>query len=584
MLRRLLPIALLLPASVSPAATLVVDGAAAEAPHRTIQSALDAAQPGDTIQVRPGVYRERVKFKTGGTAEAPITLSGEPGAIIDGSTDVKLEWQAMPDVAPGVYRAPVEFTPFTVTAEGKIVTMLDERRVDPAKQHDERDSLRWPKLFKDGGPKAGWNGFDALALYRVKEKDLLIRLKGDLDPAKLAITVAPKEPAITIRGAGYCVVRGFTIRNAPFAVMIEDSAGSVVEGCVLGPADYGVHLGRGSENCAVRGNEITFGPYTPSDPWREELWDNWEAHKNGGFYDRYAVRVTESKGGHEIAYNDIHDHWDGVETGWPGTPEQNGGLKVHHNRFHNIFDDAIETSSGQAGNQFYANYFENARIAIRIKGPQSGPLYIYRNVFYKNKSDMTIFWNKNDNIPPTELWVYHNTCTSDVAIGTNYRSSKPVTMPNFRFYNNLFWCASTLLRSKDYPLPDWKSEHNLFLQAGGAAARPWPTENVSSSAEGRAEKWNASLEQAKRAGIDQQSIWLTETPPGFVDAAAGNLALGEDSPARAKGLDLSKDQPHALPGCEPGYFKGERPDIGALQFGETMPKVGPAAALGVAVK
>ena len=563
-------------------ARLTVDPAAESPAFKTIQAALDAAQPGDMVTVKPGSYRERVSFKTGGTAEAPVTLQGEPGAVIDGSTAVKLDWQPAADIAPGVYRCTVDFMPYTVTADGKTVTTLDEKRTDPDKEHNARDSLRWPAMFKDGAGPAGWEGSYALALYRTKEKELLIRFKGDLDPRSMPITVAPNEPTVTISGVSYCAVRGLNIRNSPYAVMIKNSVGSVVENCVLGPADYGVQLDTGSDHCAVRSNKIPLPPYPPADPWQEKLWDNWVATKNAGFYDRYAVRVTSSKGGHEISYNDIHDHWDGIETGFPGTAEQNGGLNIHHNRFVHIFDDAIETSVGQTGNQFHDNYFESARIAIRIKGPQSGPLFIYRNLFMKNKSDMVIFYNKKDNVPPVELWAYHNTCTADISIGTNYQSVNPISTPNFHFYNNLFWCNSTLRRSPSYPLPDWKSEYNLFLQAGGGAPRPWPSEGVSSSAEARAQKWTANLEQAKSVGIDQQSIWLTDTLPGFKDAAAGNLALTEDSAARAKGIDLSQGQSRALPGCEPGYFKGDKPDIGALQFGQAMPAVGPAAALGVA--
>src|SRR5690606_2894953 len=142
----------------------------------------------------------------------------------------------------------------------------------------------------------------------------------------------------------------------------------------------------------------------------------------------------------------------------------------------------------------------------------------------------------------------------------------------------LYWCSTTLRRSPSYPLPNWKSEYNLFLQAGGAAPRPWPTAGVPGTAADRANKWAANLEQAKAARTDQRSIWLTGTLPGFVDVAGENLALTEDSVARGKGIDLSQGQSRPLPGCEPGYFKGDQPDIGALQFGEAMPAVGPKAA------
>jgi len=53
--------------------------------YSTIQAGLNAARPGDTVEVRPGTYNERVTFPRSGTAGKPITLRGEPGAIVDGT-------------------------------------------------------------------------------------------------------------------------------------------------------------------------------------------------------------------------------------------------------------------------------------------------------------------------------------------------------------------------------------------------------------------------------------------------------------------------------------------------------------------
>jgi len=66
-----------------------------------------------------------------------------------------------------------------------------------------------------------------------------------------------------------------------------------------------------------------------------------------------------------------------------------------------------------------------------------------------------------------------------------------------------------------------------------------------------------------------QQLWPHSEMPDF--------RLAADSPARGKGLDLSKPfvlggstyQP--LPGMEPGYFSRPAPDVGALQYGETAP-------------
>ncbi|GIW47413.1 MAG: hypothetical protein KatS3mg078_1290 [Deltaproteobacteria bacterium] len=57
--------------------------------YSSIQSAVDVAEPGDTIQVRTGVYKESVWITKSGTPDKPITLMAYPGdvPIIDPTGD-----------------------------------------------------------------------------------------------------------------------------------------------------------------------------------------------------------------------------------------------------------------------------------------------------------------------------------------------------------------------------------------------------------------------------------------------------------------------------------------------------------------
>lgn len=51
-------------------------------PFSSIQTALYQAGPGDTIQVQPGVYQERIEPPQGGQLNNPITITGPPDAIL----------------------------------------------------------------------------------------------------------------------------------------------------------------------------------------------------------------------------------------------------------------------------------------------------------------------------------------------------------------------------------------------------------------------------------------------------------------------------------------------------------------------
>ena len=91
-------------ASAVLAGTIVVDQNHAQAtddgpgstdrPFKTISAAVKNLQPGDTVTVRKGVYREQVLIETNGTAEAPITVQAARGErVVVSGADLVTGWQ-----------------------------------------------------------------------------------------------------------------------------------------------------------------------------------------------------------------------------------------------------------------------------------------------------------------------------------------------------------------------------------------------------------------------------------------------------------------------------------------------------------
>lgn len=546
------------------AATLTVDSEAGAAQYQTIQAALNQAVAGDTVLVNAGNYRERIEFKSGGTVANPVILEGKPGAVLDASDNVSLNWQLDTSIGPGVYKATVStLFPYTIIADGKSITTVDEKTAD-----ELSDPYDWIDIFNDGGIDIpSWSAVKALAMYRDAENELIIRFDGLLNPNSMNITLGPKEDCVLIDGFDHCIVRGLTIRNAAWGVRIENSVGSIVEDCTIGPVDYGVFLGTGSDSCTIRNNDITFAPYADFNPLVEANDETWRIHKRAGFSDRYAIRVTISIGGHDIHDNFIYEQFDGIQVGQTGTNSQNGDVDVHHNYITTILDDGMETSNGQVNNQWHDNVVEKCRRGTRIKSPNAGPLYIYRNIYLENKSDIVAYSNSTVALEPAEVWVYHNTTTADSAIGIDYSdASNPssITTPDYHFHNNFHWCIS----ADTNEIPDWNGDYNVYVRVN-PDQRPWVTSGDADTASTRMSKWNNGISTMNTAGIEVNSLWLEDGIPGFSDITGRDVSLTVGSPARTFGLDLSQGQ--TLPGAGPGYFSGAKPDVGALQFGETMP-------------
>ena len=102
----------------------------AEAPFKTIQQAADAVQPGDTVKIRPGRYRETVVVHQCGRhfdandgywEKRRVTFEADGGEVIlDGSMRIPDEaWESVPGVR-NVFAAEVEMPPLMLRRAGRV--------------------------------------------------------------------------------------------------------------------------------------------------------------------------------------------------------------------------------------------------------------------------------------------------------------------------------------------------------------------------------------------------------------------------------------------------------------------------------
>ncbi len=104
-------------------------GTSPQAPFLTIQHAVEIVGAGDTIVVRQGVYRERVKFDSSGTPAERITLMAAPGEhVAISGADVVNGWQICDAVickgnaqASFIYYVDLDWEPLALFQESKQV-------------------------------------------------------------------------------------------------------------------------------------------------------------------------------------------------------------------------------------------------------------------------------------------------------------------------------------------------------------------------------------------------------------------------------------------------------------------------------
>ncbi len=471
----------------------------------SLTQAITAANAGDILILAPGIYHEQVRI------EKQLTLRGEAGSIIDGTTPLKTEWSPAESLEK-VFTTKSKSRPEGLLVDGKFIA---EIRFDRA---EKTGDWHWQTLLAKGPPLSGFKYIRALWMYHPKEKKIYLRLEDGAAPANATLSaVMSGKPLIEIAATGV-VVEGLTLRGGGEAITLTEGAKDcIVRRCkVTSYENSGIFITGGASNCTVEDCDITRGAFEEWQATRENRRENyeiWKIHKDVGKYDRVGIEIILAGAGNRILRNHLDRIFDGICLGDSSTesldkplhdPNDGRGTEIAENVIQNTRDSGIELGVGCIDVNVHHNTLRHTHGGLRFKLPRIGPVFIHHN----HLIDGTPFniWFSMDS-SPAEGYIYHNTITGG---------------------DDAAFVYSSFNAQRDFATPKWQFLNNLVLQV-------------------------------KDGFFDQRK----GTPPrDFTESH--NITTDDAKAAVGAGIDLStylKGKP--LPGCEPGYFKGQAPDVGA---------------------
>jgi len=589
------------------------------APFATIGRAAFLANPGDTVKIGPGLYREQLTFTRSGKKDSPITFAGTRGkkgeflTVIEPPGETLSRWTPAPEVGPEVWKAPLEKRPDLVLMDGFMIAYINRFTMELPRWKKLPTELDEEMLWSKYGPKCGrLPGFDLLSLPAgIRQKHqyfgsrrepfwetignvlsgwhkgfLYVRFADGGNPREHRF-FASSGSGFTLKDVSHLRFRDLHMRGSRSQFRLTgNSSHNTVERCLLMHGGSRVLIERPAEYTTVEGCILTAG-FIRGDVFRLRKPDDM---RGGMIYlvFKYITGVSTSddmgvndKGGHtRIVGNVFLQGLIGIEAF--GTDEEVSGNVVRE-----MASVGICTGARTTG-KFHDNLVMNCGIPLRIHDVRHKRAkreeYHYRNLYVQAPREGSQVWvhctshqygddvinfepgtKKYKKNPPNpvdagKFYIYHNTFWGGSERDT-FMTQLPVLYLSNRFRMAMpFFAVNNFL--KDHC--NWcQSQQELF--AGNVF--------YAFSDTSRMERKDPGVLGFNRALTREETrrVWKQGGLPGLPD-----LSLAPGSPALETGIDISrpftvngKTYP-ALPGFAPGYFEGKAPAAGALQKGESM--------------
>ncbi len=559
-------------------------------PWKSVQYAMDRAAPGAIIYLGPGTFHEQVRIQRSGEEKAPITIEGardsegrrlsriDGGEYIDPTT-----WVPAPEIGPNVYRN------HTLPYEPQIVTVADQFLAHVHRSHDgtafpfgsAMQVIAWPEDYRLSERNLlvtrrigeGFRFWDALGGLYVHHPDenqgitylRLTEMAGETDPRKRNdIAISEGGGVITLDNAAHIILRGLEVTQGDVGIRIvgEGARNNLIDDCYIAHGRARVEITSQASDITIRNSHLTMGFLGVPPGSRAQGRDMDAAAKEFLYrFFKYAHGIgAVSDDRAVLADGDAENitidgcHLDGGLIGVSSS--SNRGLTIRNNTIHGFSSVGIVVSAGTLDARIHDNLIHDCNINIRLhrlNSPdgQGHRAHIYRNLMFQweGQGGRHFFSHGMPGVeghPDPEIFIYHNTLVGGGPCFNLNRRVGPT--PKIHFVNNVintnrhpYIAGEALQRNEDglgmfvynwlggpfriKNLPAWFGEGNV-IDSGNT---PWPFD------------------------------------------ALPNFLLPKLHRARGAGIDLS--QPFTidgvtygpLPGMEPGYFYGVRPDMGAIQ-------------------
>ena len=551
-------------------------------PFATIQRAIDQAKPGTTIHVGPGTFYERISFTKPGEDGQPITLRGstegdKKSTRIEGGRKVDpAVWQPAPEVAPAVFKTTAfKEEPEFITIDGLSLARLN--RVagsvaeDGARKFTAMEVLSWPDGPVAQAPVAGVDVWTALGgAYTYDNGTTYVRLKGGDDPRKHTFAITPTGPVVSIETA-HITLRDLEIGGGEVGIAIQglQASHNRIEHCRVVNGRIRIKVSDRASHTVIAHNYLSMGflgkkpgPWTisSSSPVSDEL-------KTRRFLYRYfktfaseartsddkSLQLNEGASDTLIEDNDLDGGIIGIEV------REVSKLTIKDNRIQNFSSVGMALRAGASNVHIANNEIRDCNISIRLHEMNSysgHELYIYGNrcvqpplvgmqLFSHFFAESAITGKASPPIPNV-AYVYHNTFVG----GSRGVTISPKTLKNFPqlvILNNIFAGQETPLDFKTIVAnePSIIFAHNWIFGTAPGQEKPG---------------WLAASNIVATPGAAMMD---------------GSFVLTGENAGKETGLDVSKPFGIGkktfgpLPGFQPSYFSGAKPDLGAMRTPQT---------------